>query len=250
MSDGIPRLRMFAGPNGSGKTTVKNSLNEPQSWFGLYINPDEIERAIQSTGFLAIAQFQLRITVEDIRDYFSSSRFLQSVGFESDLHTIHLNESGLDFRGVNFNSYHASVLSDYLRRNAMEMQRSFSFETVMSSGDKIDLLRDAKTRGYRIYLYFVATNDPDINVQRVKHRRDTGGHDVPPDKIVSRYYRSLKLLSDAIPLTDRAYFFDTSEESAWFFAEITNGDTIELQSNKIPAWFQPIWDGLPAEGSP
>lgn len=43
MSSAPPRLRMFAGPNGSGKTTVKNGLHRSPSWFGIYINPDDLE---------------------------------------------------------------------------------------------------------------------------------------------------------------------------------------------------------------
>ena len=39
----IPRLRMFAGPNGSGKTTIKNGISRPPDWFGIYVNPDELE---------------------------------------------------------------------------------------------------------------------------------------------------------------------------------------------------------------
>jgi predicted ABC-type ATPase len=31
---------MFAGPNGSGKTTVKKDLQKPPPWFGIYINPE------------------------------------------------------------------------------------------------------------------------------------------------------------------------------------------------------------------
>lgn len=50
MKDNVPRLRMFAGPNGSGKTTVKLSLNKPESWFGIYINPDDLEASIRRTG--------------------------------------------------------------------------------------------------------------------------------------------------------------------------------------------------------
>ena len=51
MSDTVPRVRMFAGPNGSGKTTVKNALQRPAPWFGLYINPDELEQAVRASGF-------------------------------------------------------------------------------------------------------------------------------------------------------------------------------------------------------
>ncbi|CAN5526467.1 zeta toxin family protein [soil metagenome] len=245
MSDAIPRLRMFAGPNGSGKTTVKNSLGKSESWFGLYINPDDVEAVIRQTGLLPLEPLRMPVTVEAVRAYFASSAFLAKAGFADAAHSIQLTGNSLDFRGLAFNSYHASVLSDFLRRRALEKGLTFSFETVMSAEDKVELLRDAQSRGYRTYLYFVATDNPDVNIQRVRTRVAAGGHDVPEDKIVARYHRSLELLKQAIPFTDRAFFFDTSDESAWYFAEIIDGDRVELQSDEIPSWFQPIWDSNP-----
>lgn len=55
-------------------------------------------------------------------------------------------------------------------------------------------------------------------------------------------YRSLSLLHEAIRHTNRAYFFDTSEATSWFFAEAKEGTSIELKSDEMPDWFQPIWD--------
>ena len=244
MSDGVPRLRMFAGPNGSGKTTVKNSLGRPEAWFGLYINPDELEAAIRQTGRLPVEPLGLAVSAEAVRAYFAESAFLAKAGL-SDAAVIRLSDGSLDFRGMNFNSYHASVLSDFLRRRALEAGVSFSFETVMSAEDKVELLQEAQSRGYRTYLYYVATENPAVNIQRVKTRVAAGGHDVPEDKIVSRYHRSLALLGRAISHTNRAFLFDTSGEEAWYFAEVTDGDRIDLQSDEIPLWFQPIWDSIP-----
>ncbi len=147
MSDGVPRLRMFAGPNGSGKTTVKNALGKPASWFGLYVNPDDLEAAIRNTGFLPVEPLGLPITLENVRAYFATSQFLASQGLCSSAESINLTDAGLDFRGMAFNSYHASVLSDFLRRTAMQSKLSFSFETVMSSEDKVDLLREVHSHG-------------------------------------------------------------------------------------------------------
>jgi predicted ABC-type ATPase len=88
----------------------------------------------------------------------------------------------------------------------------------------------------------VATEDPEINVSRVRNRVALGGHPVPEDKIVSRYHRSLELLIDAIRHTNRAYIFDNSTDSAdrahTWIAEITEGRTLELKTDRIPAWFQ------------
>lgn len=117
----------------------------------------------------------------------------------------------------------------------------------MSSPDKIDFLRQAQERGFRTYLYYIATEDPAINIQRVKNRVAEGGHDVPEEKIVARYYRSLSLVAQAIRYSNRAFMFDTSEEQAWYFAEGTDGTTLELKSDEMPNWFQPIWDEFGSE---
>ena len=55
MSADAPRLRMFAGPNGSGKTTVKGEL--PDRLFGNYINPDDIEKTLRAGGALDLTSF-------------------------------------------------------------------------------------------------------------------------------------------------------------------------------------------------
>lgn len=155
-------------------------------------------------------------------------------------HSLRLKQAQADFSAVEIDSYVASILSDWLRRALIETRQSFTFETVLSSADKLDVFRRAKEAGYRIYLYFVATEDPTINVARVAQRVALDGHSVPRDKIVSRYYRSLELLLDAIRLSDRAYIFDNSEEntqgkSVWV-AEVVDGRELELRVDFIPAW--------------
>ena len=240
MTDTVPRLRMFAGPNGSGKTTIKSRLQKPPAWFGIYINPDDIEQTIRSTGFLNLEPYQASITTEEIQNYFATSSFLQSQNLLDGSDTIVCRDSGIDFSGLRFTSYHASVLSDFLRRKALEAGKSFSFETVMSAHDKVDLLRDAQQLGFRTYLYFIATEAPEINIQRVKNRVADGGHDVPEAKIVERYYRSLGLLAEAIRWSSRAFLFDSSSEEPWFFAEVVDGKLLDVKDSEIPNWFEPI----------
>ena len=113
----------------------------------------------------------------------------------------------------------------------------------MSSPDKVALLQHAKQTGYRTYLYFIATEDPEINVSRVRARVHLGGHDVPTDKIISRYWRSIDSLVPAIRETNRAYSFDNTGASLSWIAEITDGRDVELKSDRMPAWFQHhVWN--------
>ena len=96
----------------------------------------------------------------------------------------------------------------------------------------------AQKYGYRTYLYYIATDDPIINISRVKNRVKLGGHPVPEEKITSRYYRSLNLLLDAVKATNRTYVFDNSSDNHIWLCEITEAKEIKLKVNNIPKWFK------------
>jgi len=242
MSDAVPRLRMFAGPNGSGKTTVKNGLGKASDWFGIYINPDDIETRLRETGTLPLNEVGLTATDLEVRSHFASSALLKQHALDRIAGQINCHQNSVTFADIEINSYLASALADFLRHKALQGSRTFSFETVMSSRDKVDLLRIAQAQDYRTYLYYIATEDPEINIQRVKNRVAEGGHDVPEEKIRSRYDRSLKLLPEAIKRTSRAFLFDSSGEEPVYFAEVTDGQKIDFKCDEIPNWFKPIWE--------
>ena len=108
----------------------------------------------------------------------------------------------------------------------------------MSDPDKIKLLQSAKDIGYRVYLYFVCTVDVAINIQRVADRVKKSGHDVPVDKITSRYERSLGLLWPAISLADRTYLFDNSGEKPELVLEITPERKGIFTLGFLPGWIR------------
>ena len=236
MNKGIPRLRMFAGPNGSGKSTFK-SIIRPEL-LGIYINPDEIEKEICDRGFLDLQSYQVTTTAKEVIDFFIHSPLLKAADLLDDAHSLRFNDEKLSFHNVGVNAYFASVAADFIRNKLIECSKSFTFETVMSFPDKVELLRKAQTRGYRTYLYYVATEDPSINISRVRYRVKMGGHSVPEDKIVSRYKRSLDLLMQAIQFTNRSYIFDNSTHEHIWLAEITDGQTLEMKTDQVPEWFR------------
>ena len=170
---------------------------------------------------------------------------------DGDASHLRFADGKLGFFHVAVNAYFASVAADFLRRKLLEKRVSFSFETVMSAPDKVALLEKAQELGYRTYLYYIATEDPAINVARVKSRVLSGGHDVPEDKIVSRYARSLDLLLEAVRHTNRAYLFDNSRQGGeqLFVAEITDGCDMEMKCDPLPSWFRDaVWDRIQTGG--
>ena len=104
----------------------------------------------------------------------------------------------------------AQAVADRRREACIEARRSFSFETVMSHPSKIDILARAKAAGFYVQLFFVGIDDPQTNIERVRLRVAQGGHDVPPDKIVPRWHRTMALLHRAVKIADQSFFFDNS----------------------------------------
>lgn len=232
----VPRLRMFAGPNGSGKSTFNEYV--PSHWRGAYINSDEIERRIRDRGFFAPSDFGIETNAAELHGFLQGSTLLKREGFIAQAEKLEFRAGRLAFDGVVENSYYAAVLADFVRRKLLENRVSFTFETVMSFPDKVELLQKAQGMGYRTYLYYVATGDLAINIERVRLQVQKGGHDVPEDKIAPRYYRSLDLLRDAIRYSNRAYLFDNSEKKIVWLAEITEGSEMEFKTDSIPQWLQ------------
>jgi predicted ABC-type ATPase len=231
-------MRVFAGPNGSGKSTLKSVL--PPPLLGVYLNPDEIERQIREQGFLDLNAYGLTVTADEVLPFFCDSPLLRSAGLADAAQRLGFEDGRLDFANVPVNSYFASVAVEFLRLKLLERRVSFTFETVMSHPGKVEVLANAQQAGYRTYLYFIATDDPEINISRVRTRVRQGGHPVPEEKIAPRYYRSLDLLMDAIRHANRAYIFDNSghqQERTWL-AEITDGRILEMKTDRVPAWFK------------
>lgn len=99
------------------------------------------------------------------------------------------------------------------RENCIKNGRSLIFETVLSAPDKVLFVKRAKQAGYFIRLFFICTDNPQINASRIAHRVMMGGHDVPIPKIISRYYKSIANCELLVPVVDRLYVYDNSVDN-------------------------------------
>lgn len=124
------------------------------------------------------------------------------------------------------------------RREALLADRlGIAFETVFSGDDKVEFLHRARRAGYFLRLFFIGTEDPRINAQRVASRVLEGGHTVPIDKIITRYVRSMSNLAYGIGLSDRAYLYDNSVDGvdARLVAR-TEGGRLRKVYGPLPDW--------------
>lgn len=167
---------VFAGPNGSGKTSLiseveQNGLSTRLCAFPmpkLFINPDQVNKDLQGS-FASL-------------DERNKAAFDKAIDMRTD-----------------------AVLSG----------ETFAFETVMSHPSRISEMLLLKQNQYTLVVTYIATDDPDINVARVKMRVKHGtttGHDVEERKIRDRYDRAMALLPKAAEIADYVFVFDNTAE--------------------------------------
>ena len=104
----------------------------------------------------------------------------------------------------------ATQHADRLRENCLQNKQSVAFETVFSSPQKVDFVRKAIITGFFVRLFFIGTDTPSINVNRVGLRVAEGGHSVPIQKIISRYGKSIANLELILHEVHRGYVYDNS----------------------------------------
>lgn len=127
----------------------------------------------------------------------------------------------------------AAQEAEQLRQMLLRSHKDFTFETVLSTARNLELLRQAKEQGYEVHAVFVLTNDPCINVERVRSRVKAGGHDVPEEKIIARYEGSLRNLSRLVRLADHTRVIDNSDDEPHLICEVLN--------QQITIWETPQW---------
>lgn len=234
------KLRLFCGPNGSGKSSLYEEFKKHNYSSGVYINSDEIEKEIVDTGFLSLDSFNLKVNQQDFDDFLEEEDSVTLLKKAQDSnHKIHisLEENTIIDKSKDYHGYEASLISSFIRKKLMEADQTFSFESVMSHSSKLNELRVAKEKGYRIYLYFICIDDPAINVSRVENRVAKGGHHVERTKVISRYTPTLDNIYEAIQLSDRSYLFDNSNTMKMIAEVDGKVMTLHVDQEDMPNWF-------------
>lgn len=161
----------------------------------------------------------------------------------------HISPAGLRFvnadvlaRELNLDPYIAMKFADSLRRELVNQRESFVFETVFSDpvGEKISFLREVAADGYTVLLCFIGVSSPQVSEERVAMRVSQGGHDVPTDKLLARYSRTLANLKTAIKDLPNVWIFDNDDLGTPYrlVAIYERGQVLELHQ-PVPSWLRP-----------
>ncbi len=77
-------------------------------------------------------------------------------------------------------------------KELLQEQKSFAFETTLSTRSYFSLIRLARKQGYTITLLYFWLRTPEEAVMRVAERVRNGGHNIPVEVINRRYARGIE----------------------------------------------------------
>jgi predicted ABC-type ATPase len=139
-------------------------------------------------------------------------------------------------------AYAAARQAAERRRAHLDAGESFATETVFSHPSKLDLIRQARERGYRVMLFHIGVEGADLSVARVAERIREGGHPVPEEKIRSRYARNGPLIRQAVLLSDAAHVYDNSAPNQPPERILTfRSGALSFAAPRLPRWALEIY---------
>jgi predicted ABC-type ATPase len=146
-------------------------------------------------------------------------------------------ETGVD-------SFEAARILDATRERMIEDGLGFITETVFSDphGAKLGMLRKAVAAGYDVRLVYVGIASAALAARRIDQRIAIGGHDVPRERIASRFKRSLDNLRTAIGFVPAVDLYDNSLVADPFrhVASFRVGKVVWRMRGRLPAWTRGI----------
>ena len=147
---------------------------------------------------------------------------------EKDFPTTYINADNIQEEyGFSREETTAFVNAEY--EEHLKNRNSFAFETVLSHPSKTDMMKRVKDMGYKVVLFFICTQNVEINHARtIKREQETGQYAVPLNDLTRYYTRSMDMVSNAVPLADYAKIYNNSWEDPKLIAEKREDGDIKL----------------------
>ena len=106
----------------------------------------------------------------------------------------------------------AGKIAIQLRNKCFLEEKSFNEETTLTGRSILKIIDKAKNLDYKIHLYYIGIDNPEIAKERVKNRIARGGHGISSNLIEKRYYESLQNLEKIIYQCDSIEIYDNSKK--------------------------------------
>lgn len=196
-------LWLVAGPNGAGKTTA--------------VQREPIKGLLSGVEVLNADDRTLEL--------------LQAAGFE------HFRDAPSAVLRSTFIEAAEEVFAN--ARTALAEDRSILVETVLSTRKFEPLVELVRARGGIFSLLYIALASPAVSAARVRRRVGEGGHDVPADRLATRWKRSVENLGWFARRAEAFWVYDNTEsdegQGLTLLAQGGFGNLKILRPDVIPA---------------
>jgi len=114
----------------------------------------------------------------------------------------------------------------------LERKADFAIETTLATRSLLQIVRQAQQQNYETTVLYFWLNSPDLAIERVRDRVESGGHNIPDAVIRRRYVMGLQYLFDVyVPVIDRWILADNSKPPFSVVAEGSK-DVIYIKDNE------------------
>lgn len=139
-------------------------------------------------------------------------------------------------------SYKAAEVARDRRAELFGSGKSSATGTVFSHPSKLEIIEEARSRGYIVIVMHVGVESPDLSVARVKGPVGEGGHDVPEEKIRTRYTRGQPLIRKPSCVPTAVWFSTTPASTSPLvrFLHFANGRLLEA-AYRLPDWVLSVY---------
>ena len=119
-------------------------------------------------------------------------------------------EAGLSPVEANSRAWRRSV--EQLDR-AIRAKTNYAFETTLGGRTVTRRLKEAAESGLRVRVWYVGLASPEKHIERIRARVLRGGHDIPEDRIRSRWTASRENLVRLLSRLHEVALFDNTKEA-------------------------------------
>lgn len=100
-----------------------------------------------------------------------------------------------------------------LLERAIAEKLDLSIESTLGGSTIPKLLAQAAAEGFEVRIWFVGLASPELHIERVRHRVDSGGHDIPESSIRRRWRHSRQNLVQLLLVVTELRVYDNSAEA-------------------------------------
>jgi predicted ABC-type ATPase len=133
---------------------------------------------------------------------------------------------------------------------ALQKGLTFAFETTLGGTTITNMLLAGAQAGAKVHVWYAGLSSPALHIRRVRARVRAGGHDIPEDRIRSRYVSSRANLIKLMPHLASLRVYDNSAEAdpkaghapqPTLLVHLENGRIVSHSPlAQVPQWAKPI----------